>query len=563
MNNQPDTKSKNTFYLICKVLSLAGFLLFVNPLQAQIQDEFTPRTGQLTSVGKTGFPFAAQSFYSNVNVVRHIGIWLAESSPQGQVTISIAPDLNGYPNLNNILYESSLMDPGPLGQWFIDSSLTLSVIQGQKYWILADGYNNAGSSGAAHVGTSSSFTDTGEDLIYALNALPTWDTLQGSRLAIRVNGDTCSFAGNIFVNSIASFCQGDSAQLVANPGFAQYLWSMGDTTSSIWVSSAGTFVLTVFDSLGCAAIDTGYAFSYGAPNFSLGPDLEDCPSTQFDLTAPLGAYTYLWSTGDTVFTIRVDQEGTYYLEVTNVFGCTGIDSVEVTLLPTPSPDLGGDSLICQGKVRVIDAGAGYSSYFWSDGQTTRSVVVTTTGSVSVVVLDSNGCLGSSNTVKTTVVPRPGQPTISKNGDLLTASQAFAYQWLLETSPISNATAQTWFPLATGNYAVQITDTNGCTNQSTELYVVTEVGMDDIPGGFSPNGDGINDYFEVVGLEFFPGNEFRVFNRWGNVVYETTDFQGAWNGMGNSGKPLPDATYIYILDLKNGAPPFQGTVVINR
>ncbi|MBL7826196.1 MAG: gliding motility-associated C-terminal domain-containing protein, partial [Saprospiraceae bacterium] len=71
-------------------------------------------------------------------------------------------------------------------------------------------------------------------------------------------------------------------------------------------------------------------------------------------------------------------------------------------------------------------------------------------------------------------------------------------------------------------------------------------------GISPNGDGKNDTWHILGIEQYPGNEVRVFNRWGNQVFESIGYtnQDAWDGTWN-GKDLPDGTYFYVVNLGGG------------
>ena len=91
----------------------------------------------------------------------------------------------------------------------------------------------------------------------------------------------------------------------------------------------------------------------------------------------------------------------------------------------------------------------------------------------------------------------------------------------------------------------------------------------IPNGFSPDGDGTNDLWVIAGLEKFADNELKIFNRWGNIVYERNDYDNTWGGVTNKGPldivghDLPSGTYYYILNLKDGKKPRTGFVVINR
>ena len=84
----------------------------------------------------------------------------------------------------------------------------------------------------------------------------------------------------------------------------------------------------------------------------------------------------------------------------------------------------------------------------------------------------------------------------------------------------------------------------------------------IPNGFSPNGDGVNDNFEVKGLDEFTGVKLNVFNRWGSTVYENGDYKNNWNGKNLSGEDLSDDTYFFILEIPNKKT-YNGYVVLKR
>jgi gliding motility-associated-like protein len=84
-----------------------------------------------------------------------------------------------------------------------------------------------------------------------------------------------------------------------------------------------------------------------------------------------------------------------------------------------------------------------------------------------------------------------------------------------------------------------------------------------PQGFSPNGDGINDFLVFPELGYFPNSSLRVFNRYGTVVYQSTDYQNNWDGTdSDTNKPLPDGTYFYVLQVSDGRN-FNNYVIINR
>ena len=93
----------------------------------------------------------------------------------------------------------------------------------------------------------------------------------------------------------------------------------------------------------------------------------------------------------------------------------------------------------------------------------------------------------------------------------------------------------------------------------------------IPEGFSPNGDGVNDYFVIKGIEAHPNNNLVIFNRWGNKVHEVNPYKNMWAGKSDVGlrvdsEELPIGSYFYVLDLGDDFDPpriRKGTVYINR
>jgi gliding motility-associated-like protein len=97
--------------------------------------------------------------------------------------------------------------------------------------------------------------------------------------------------------------------------------------------------------------------------------------------------------------------------------------------------------------------------------------------------------------------------------------------------------------------------DACDDQIDTLSVV-------IPSGFTPNADNINDYFQILGLDSYASKTLEVFNRYGNQVYESPNYANQWNGtLLDTGEPLPDATYYYVLTLDGKL--FKGYVYINR
>jgi gliding motility-associated-like protein len=118
-----------------------------------------------------------------------------------------------------------------------------------------------------------------------------------------------------------------------------------------------------------------------------------------------------------------------------------------------------------------------------------------------------------------------------------------------------------------NILIWTVEEGGCSVSDTvvlELLPVSEcVDSIKIPTGFSPNGDGVNDNFQILGIELYPNNELTIFNRWGNVVYFKQNYLNEWNGSNSNGEPLPDATYFVIFTSEDKKYQYSGYVDLRR
>lgn len=110
------------------------------------------------------------------------------------------------------------------------------------------------------------------------------------------------------------------------------------------------------------------------------------------------------------------------------------------------------------------------------------------------------------------------------------------------------------------FAYVICNEVGC--DTTTVDIVIQCSRPIIYDGFSPNNDGQNDYFTILNIEQYPGNELMIFNRWGNLVYQKTNYDNTWEGYNYDNQKLPDGTYFYLLDLGSGEP-ISGPLQLNR
>lgn len=290
---------------------------------------------------------------------------------------------------------------------------------------------------------------------------------------------------NIQASGPTTFCEGGSVTLDANVTAAAYRWlPSGQTTRTITVTKAGIYSVEVTYANGCKAksddIEVQVAPKPVVTVSANGPTTF-CEDGEVVLDAGAGHATYKWSNGTTDVgtsrTLRVTTSGNYTCTVANSAGCTATSTptqVKVNPNPAPTVQASGVTSFCEGDSVTLTASAGFSNYSWSNGGTTRSIVVRLSGQYAVTVKDTNNCTGQSQATTVTVFPTPPKPTITQQQNTLTSSTAAKYQWIKEGSNIANATNQTYdaTPTGSGKYRVRIQDQNGCENTSDEINVTT-------------------------------------------------------------------------------------------
>lgn len=275
------------------------------------------------------------------------------------------------------------------------------------------------------------------------------------------------------------FCQGERVGLTSSEGDS-YLWSpTGETSQLISVNSGGTYFVTVTDENGCASNSASIVVGVNPlPQVSITPSgpTSFCEGGSVTLSSSV-ADSYLWlPNGETTQSITVTTAGSYGVSVVDANGC-GNESqfVDVSVFIIPDIDISanGPTEFCDGGSVVLSSTPG-SGFVWSPtGETSQSITVSTSGQYSVTLVDVNGCYASSDTITVVVNPNP-TPTISADGSTtfceggsvtLTSSSADAYLW----SPNAE-TSQSILVNASGNYAVTVTDNNGCVGTSSSIAV---------------------------------------------------------------------------------------------
>jgi gliding motility-associated-like protein len=274
--------------------------------------------------------------------------------------------------------------------------------------------------------------------------------------------------------------------------------------------------------------------------------------------------------------VQYADAGRYYLLAVSDKGCTKNDSTSLLVNPVPVARLSGNDHICEGTSTQLVASGGVR-YVWTPiiGLSSPSVPnpfasPKDTTLYKVLVYNQFECADSAfilvNVWKKPVA-KAGPDKKTKEGipvmlDGSASGTDINFFWSPPTF-LDQPTALK--PKATLSddmtYKLTVTSNRGCGFSVDEVFVKVFKNVI-VPNAFSPNGDGINDNWQIRGLSSYPDAVLQVFNRYGQELYETKSYQVPWNGS-YKGTPLPVGTYYYVIDLKIGEPPLSGWVLILR
>ena len=256
-------------------------------------------------------------------------------------------------------------------------------------------------------------------------------------------------------------CNNSNVLINSTFNFVSYLWSTGDTTTSITVNTPGTYYLTAKTLGGCIGTDTINIIG-STVSVNLGNDTSVCNGGSVVINAGTGYSSYKWSNGDTTQSSTLSNAGNYTVTVKNVDGCTATDTIQLTY-NYASVSLGNDTSICVGASINLNAGA-HTSYTWNTGDTTQSILVKQAGKFKVQVMDAGGCSGadSINVYISNPSLNLGNDTSICSGKTLTidAGNWATYSWNnginTQTNQVSTA----------GNYIANVKDIYGCATSDT-------------------------------------------------------------------------------------------------
>ncbi len=337
-------------------------------------------------------------------------------------------------------------------------------------------------------------------------------------------------------------CLGSPAVLSAT-GASSYIWSNGDTTSSITVSPAMTTTYTVFGSNGantCGSSSSQTITVKPRPIVHLGNDTMVCGLLSHPIILNAGAnngYTYNWSTGASTNTISINNSGTYYVSVTSAIGCSASDTFKIIISGATHNEL--DTLVCDtSRFPVLLTAPTLTGtnnlYYWNyAGGVGPSLTIHHTGSYILnIYVNGSNC-------KVTDVFKVGLDTAK----LFIKDAEFCNVPPLNTVSAGNYANYLWSTGATtnsitinnsGTYWVNVISSSGCVKGDTFNVTVKPIKhMDAMPNIVPQNHDGVNDFIDF-GVYQFTTMQLDIYDRWGVKLFESNDPKAIWSPTCNDG-----------------------------
>ncbi len=373
----------------------------------------------------------------------------------------------------------------------------------------------------------------------------------------------------------------------------KYQWTdptnmpVGNGTTILNNIGQGTYKVLLTGNAAVCATDSSFKLE-AVNNLRIAPTITNARCTQptagtITIAATAGTPTaYSWTNtagmaiGTNAALLKNLSPGKYNVKVTDNTGCeTKLNDIVVGLTPERFVNLGPDRIKCIGDTVILTPTGPVlvgNKYIWTTSDTTKRIIVSKAGTYKIDVTNSlTGCTDADD-VKVEFVPRPVYDMtkevplceIDSRSALLIIRGApnLSYLWLRSEQKEPRITVS-----QAGAYPVRISNPEGCIVTDTAKVLVRCEPQIYVPEVFTPNGDGLNDKLDLYG-DHFLDLEFRIFNRWGEVVFYSTDITQKWDGTFR-GVSYPPMSYAWTVSFRpNYAPGLsritkRGAVVLVR
>jgi len=378
-----------------------------------------------------------------------------------------------------------------------------------------------------------------------------------------------------------------------------YLWSwspdyniIGPSVENpfVYPQTNTTYTVSFNDNKGCANTDSILVNVTHQVNIDIGPDTTICKTDSIQIIDNTNALYFSWSppTGLNQTNIRAPIASplvnTIYTVIGSVGKCTAVASKIIKVVPYPLANAFADTSICYGFTAQLRGTMNGNHFTWSPTNSLLNANTLTpiagpqsTTTYFFTVTDTLGCpKPSTDSVTVTVIPKviafAGDDTsIVANQPLqLNASGGNTYIWTPSTGmnnpDIANPVVTLGPSIDSIVYTVKAINAQGCFSTDSLKVIVFKTAPEIfVPSAFTPNGDGRNDILKPILVGMKQLNFFRVYNRWGNIVYSTTAIGQGWDGNIN-GEKQAAGTYVFAaeaIDYLGNKATAKGTVVLIR
>lgn len=385
-----------------------------------------------------------------------------------------------------------------------------------------------------------------------------------------------------------AICQGDMITLNAGAGFSSYLWQNGTTLQTLNASVTDQYFVTAVDPNGCIVKDTMILTINPLPLIGLSDTVKICPGLSTSLVANPGYTSYLWNSGASTSSITVNTTGNNVVIVQDANGCVNSDSTFVIIHPMPTlifsvfPLTGCAPLSVSTLNNSVLNGSTILSWLWQIGPNNSSSAAPETVLSNAGVYDvflqattTNGCIVDTLlTNYITVNPSP-TPIVSPEAmeyDLFDdninitnlSTGGTIYFWSLFNSPYSTLQDLVYPITVPGEFTFELLVINsfGCMDSTEVTIIVNPSFAIFFPDAFTPDHDTNNDIYipKGYGIKEF---EIMIFDRWGEMIFKSTDINKGWDGTFKGAAPLMDV-YVYkavVKDLKDNNYYYTGHITI--
>lgn len=348
------------------------------------------------------------------------------------------------------------------------------------------------------------------------------------QVTVNVESGISANAGND-----VNICEGENTilQSLTTGSYNSLSWSSpsgseftNTASGAILVTETGQYQLTLISNLGCEYSDYVNVTAIPYPEITLPDSIPFCEGDAAVVSVGLGLDAQYWSTGDTTTEVSISVQGIYTVSISNE-QCVTQDTFFVYEVIMPDLNLGPDLAICEGDTTTLNAG---HPGVWNNGTYGNFLSVTQQGEYSIST-ELDGCI-ESDMVYVDVIELPdyslASPQYGCLGDSVELIPNGAHGEYFEWD--DGTTDSSYTAGSPGHYFVVVGNECGTTAADVEVIYQDCEGLVFIPNCFTPNGDGVNDAWIVVGADI-KAMDLKVYNRWGQKVFESQEINPIWTG----------------------------------